>query len=294
MRARRALAAGALAVAAAALIAACSGRTPNEPSPPPGGGNQQPPANNLPVIESITIQGTRNRQPPNFADVGEAIPVSAKARDDETAAEQLTYQWSATAGTFSGTGANVTWTAPSDASTPVTVTITLTVVERYGPSGSGVVFEHRVSRSATLSLHHSIREVGEMARQFLLDFSDSNIRDVSHIMRNFEPGCYGTAEEAAQVARNRADLRIVDSRIGDPAVTIEFGGVCSFRSRPGDACAHVPVFWASVLVADGSRQPSVRGTDQVAAMYYPAQSRWRLCDSQFDGELAPTLRAYFK
>ena len=85
-----------------------------------------------------------------------------------------------------------------------------------------------------------------MARQFLLDFSDSSIRDVDYIMRNFEPGCYGTADERQQVQDNRADYRIVDSSVGPATTTVGFGGVCPFRSRPGDACARVPVMWDSV------------------------------------------------
>src|SRR5262245_47581841 len=106
--------AGCLALAGA-LAFACSGSgnpytppTPNPPNPP----NPNPPANNLPVIDSITFQGTRLKEPADFADVAETVPVVAKVHDDETAADQLEYQWTATAGTFSGSGANVTWTAP--------------------------------------------------------------------------------------------------------------------------------------------------------------------------------------
>src|SRR5215471_4087878 len=116
---------------AGALVISCSGSPyvpPTQPPPPP----PEPPANNLPVIDSVTFQGTRPKEPVDFADVGEAVPVVAKVHDDETPADQLDYQWSATAGTFSGTGASVTWTAPASAQTPADVTITLKVVEKYG------------------------------------------------------------------------------------------------------------------------------------------------------------------
>ena len=34
--------------------------------------------------------------------------------------------------------------------------------------------------------------------------------------------------------------------VGAAAVTVNFGGVCPFRARPGDACAQVPVVWDSI------------------------------------------------
>src|SRR5688572_31185098 len=154
------------------------------PTPPPGGNNggnggggnnPNPPANNKPVIESITVQGTRLRQPANFADLGESIPVSAKVRDDETALDQLIYTWTATAGTFTGTGASVTWQAPATAPaaveglTPATMTITLTITEKFGHPGQPLSFEHSVSSTADVALHDSAKEVGDMSRQFLLD-----------------------------------------------------------------------------------------------------------------------------
>ncbi len=176
--------------------------------------------------------------------------MTADVRDDETPVAQLQFIWSSNVGTFSGSGSSVTWQAPAQAATPADVTLRLEVVERYGPVTAPTAFEHRVSSSATLRLHDSFKEVGDMSRQFLLDFSDSSIRDVAYIMRNFEPGCYGTADEAAQVAENRAKFRIVSSVVGPASVTVGFGGVCPFRARPGDACAQVPVVWDSIELSD--------------------------------------------
>lgn len=264
------------------LTAACGG-SPSGPGPLP------PPANNLPVIESIAVQGSRAQQPPSFADLSEIVEVTAQVRDDETAVDQLQFTWTASAGSFSGSGRRVTWQAPPSADTPSIVTLTLAVVERYGGS-----FEHRVTRNAEVALHDSVREVGEMSRQFLLEFSDSTIRDVSFIMRNFDPSCRGTAEESEDVARNRRDFRIVESSIGEARVTVRFGGTCPFRAKAGDACVQVPVFWASVWARDGSRAPSVRGTDQLTAMYRAAERRWRLCDSDFNGNIVAIMRQYFR
>ena len=275
--------AGAMAVLG--LTSGC-GDSPITPQPPP-----QPPPNNPPVISAISIQGSRSNEPAGFADLSESVSVKADVRDDETPVAQLQFVWSSAAGTYSGSGSSVTWQAPTQGTTPGNVTLRLEVVERYGPATAPTAFEHRVSSSATVRLHDSAREVGDMARQFLLDFSDSSIRDVAYIMRNFEPGCYGTADEAAQVAENRARFQIVSSSVGAAAVTVNFGGVCPFRSRPGDACAQVPVRWDSIDLGTGVRG-AVTGTDQVAAVYVRSRGEWRLCDSQFNGVVPFQLRGF--
>jgi hypothetical protein len=272
-----------------AVLAACGGSPTMPPPPPP----PPPPANNPPVIGSIRIQGTRPNEPPNFADVSETVAISADVRDDETPVSQLQYVWTAPVGTFSGSGATVTWQAPSQAATPLDVTLQLEVVERYGPPSAPTSFEHRVSSTQTLRLHDSMKEVGEMARQFLLDFSDSNIRDIPHIMRNFEPGCYGTAAETDQVAQNRIDFQILSSSVGPASVKVNFGGICPYRDRPGDACAQVPVAWDSIRLSNRARE-SVRGTDQIAAVFVRARGEWRLCDSQFDGVVPLTMRGFIR
>jgi hypothetical protein len=263
-------------VALLLIAAACggpeSGPTPIPPPPPP-----PPPANNAPVIDSISVQGTRTQQPANFADVNEVVNVEARVRDDETAVDQLTYNWSAPSGTFSGTGAKVTWQAPPTAQTPQTVTLTLQIVERYGTN-----LEHRVEKTVELMLHDSVKEVGDMARQFLLDFSDSS-KDASVVLRNFDPNCYGYSPERDDVNENRQKYRIVASEVGPARVTVGFGGICPFRTQTGDACAQVRVFWRAVSNSDGS-VGEIRGVDHVAAMYSRDQKRWRLCDSQFDAD----------
>jgi hypothetical protein len=284
------------AIAAVILLSqllAC-GSSPVAPAPPPP--PPPPPANNAPVIIAITVQGGRPNEPPNFADVGETVSVRAEVRDDETPVAQLQYNWTAPVGTFTGSGASVTWQAPAQAQTPADVALRLEVVERYGPAAAPTSLEHRVNGSATVRLHDSIGEVGDMARQFLLDFGDSSIRDVSYIMRNFEPGCYGTEDERQQVADNRRDVRIVASSVGAGTVSVAFGGICPFRSRPGDACARVPVVWDSIVLSTGQRGV-VRGIDQLAATYVRARGEWRLCDSQFDGTtgFVPLhMRSYFR
>ncbi len=253
------------------------------PPPPPA------PANALPVIDSIAAQGRRLREPASFADLGEAIDISARVRDEETPVAELEFAWTATAGTVEGTGAAVVWRAPAAFATPGDVTISLKVTERFGYPGAAKIYSQEVASSTAVSLHDSPKELNEMARQFLLEFSDSNIRDVSTIMRNFIPGCYGTQDERNQVTENRRRYRIIESSVGEAQTTVNFGGVCPYDAKRGDACTAVPVYWKSIDL-DFNATEAVRGTDWLASFYVPATRRWGMCDSSFQGRpgAAPT------
>ena len=271
----------------ALLLSGCGG-SPSTPSPVPPTPPETPPANSLPVVDAISVQGTRANEPSNFADAGEAIAVSAKVHDDETAADQLQYAWTVSAGTFTGSGATVTWTAPSTVPSPVSVTLSLKVTEKYG---SRLQFDHSVDASASLSLHDSAREVGGMSRQFLLDFSDTTIKDADRIMQNF--GGVGTCPNPIEVIAEREQVithytffRMISYSVGDASVNTTFGGSCPtvHGTKRGDACAYVPVMWDSVDTRDNSRIPNA-GIDQLTAMYSPAGSRWFLCSSDYDGHL---------
>jgi hypothetical protein len=229
--------------------------------------------------------------PANFADLGDTINVAVAVTDAETAISNLVFNWSANSGTFAGTGPAVTWRAPTGPLlTPVDIALSLEVVETYRSQGRDV--QNRVAGSTTVSLHNSVQEVTDLATQFLMDFSDSAL-DVIQVMRNFEPGCYGTQDEFEQVADNRENFTIIESKVGTAVTTVGFGGACVFRNRRSDACSRVPVFWRSRAIRDvyDSRGrlylrkgeiDTASGVDQIAAMYYPAQKRWRLCDSSFD------------
>jgi hypothetical protein len=290
VRKRRLATTVAIALAGSLCLAACGGS--NEPTSPTtggsggsGGGTSNPPANVPPVIDAFTVQGTRvPKEPGGFADVGETVPISATVHDDDTPAAQLDYQWSATAGTFSGSGTSVNWTAPSSASTPVDVTITLKVVDHYGFPGQTPAFTQSVSGTTTLSLHDSVKEVGDMARQFLLDFSDSNV-PVDTVMRNFDMTCQLAQDERDQVIFNRATFLIEKWKIDPATVTVPFGNsICPVPARfqRGDACSAVPSHWESRILSNGHRQIA-DGIDYVSAYYHPEVKAWKLCDSEFPG-----------
>lgn len=272
-----------IALALTAGFAACGGKgmSPTQPTNGGGGGGGVNTSNTSPVIDGITVLGSRTKEPANYADLGETVAVSAAVHDAETPVDQLQYQWSASAGSFDGTGANVTWTAPSVAATPLTVTLTLTVVETVTQGQ-----QNKTTGTATVLLHNSLKEVGDMARQFLLDFSDSSIRDVPYVMRNFNrakcPDPREVDSETDDVTNNRQENLILDYRIGPAATTIGFGGHCPFRSKAGDACAVVPSYWYGVDLTNNTRG-GVDGNDIIAAVFTPADNRWWLCASDYDG-----------
>ncbi len=233
-----------------------------------------------PVITAIAARGTRQNEPADFADLGEEIAVAASVQDPDTSSDQLTFEWTAEAGSFSGSGASVKWRAPTTASTPGQVTLTVTVSDRTS---------NRVSASTTIRLHDSTKEVGDLAREFLLDFSDST-KMPAFVMRNFSTSdrcAKDRAKELSDVEDNREFYRIESFSIGPATVKVEFASrPCSYVPVPGDACAAVPAVWDSrCLVTNpeckAGETPHVVGVDYVTAVY--DQSQWRLCASYFKG-----------
>jgi hypothetical protein len=242
--------------------------------------------NAAPVIASLTAKGTRVNEPAGFADKSEAIGVTATVTDQETPPASLKYAWTSDIGTFSGTGAAVTWTAPASVPSPVTATLTLTVTETYTTVGAGGLpstATNTSTKTVTVSVHDTSKEVGGMAYQFLDDFSHSNITDVSYILRNFSDTCKGKADEAADIEYNRAHYVITSYSLGTPSVTIGFGLGCPLHNVPGDACANVHAVWTGT---DGTAS----GTDQVSAIYLTSENKWALCGSDWAPEASTSSR----
>ena len=242
--------------------------------------------NTPPVIQTLRAQGSRLRQPASMADLGEPIAVSATVTDAETADGALTFEWTATLGTFQGTGAAITWQAPASLpSTPVTALLTLTVVERYveaGPGGLPVAREHRVAQTLEVRVHDSAREIAAMGKLFLENFSRNEVSALTTV-QDFLFTCDGGAGsvEFHDVEDVRATRVILTSSVGDPSPvpTIGFGNVCFLaESKFGtaDACAFYPVRWVSREIATGSIEDT-QGIDMVTGVY--ANRRWHLCHS---------------
>lgn len=227
-----------------------------------------------PVITSVTAQGTRPSEPKNFADLDEEVAVNAVVQDPDTPADRLTFEWSAESGTFNGTGANVTWKAPADVSTPKAIVLNVKVSDLGSNSTTGTV---------TVSVHNSRKEVGDLARQFLLDFSDSKTSP-AFVVRNFtkSPRCeIERDEEFNEIDANRNTYRITSSSIGPATVKIQFASLpCSYHPLDGDACASVPSTWDSVCAPGATCTPGrSQGIDYVTAVYEGTE--WKLCASYF-------------
>jgi hypothetical protein len=273
-------------VIAAAVGAACGGSPPTQPSPPPP--VVTPPANSMPSIGAITIQGRRLRQPARFADASEPVDVSVTVTDAETPVDELTYEWTAPVGTFTGTGRNVTWTAPADVPAPADITITLKVTERFGNPGQPKDFSQNTSATQTLSLHDSRKEVGDMSVRFLTEFSKPQTnKDWRDIMRDFKASACPKPDEfdseRSDVERHYNNFFMNSYRVDPASTSVNFGGSCGVPGRQplaGDACSAVPVVWDSTELANNNRK-TTRGTDYLAAAYAAADKRWWLCASQF-------------
>lgn len=228
--------------------------------------------NTPPTIKSITAQGTRTRQPANFADYGETIRITAVVEDAQTPVAQLKYDWSdRCGGTFTGSGAQVNWTAPISLGLPQNCAFELIVSD--GP--------RLATNTFVVRLHNSALEVAALARQFLDDFANSTI-PAETAVRNFSDSCPGKFDELKQVTNNRNLLVINFHTYGDAKVTVAFGATCGIGSKvkTGDACVLTPAEWHSTYKADG-RIEVAKGTSIITGIY--RDSRWWLCDSLYQG-----------
>jgi hypothetical protein len=274
-----------IAATLAGLLAAGCGGSPAAPPPPPPTPTPLPLVNEAPRIQALTLQKER-------VEVNEEISVTAVVSDAETPLDQLTYEWQAEGGTFSGQGPAVRWRAPSPATTPADYTLTLTVTEVYGiADSSGARPRHQVkSTSPAVRVHNSPKEIGDMGMRFLNDFANSSIpADVA--VREFSDSCRGKREEEEQIADNRQNYQILNSalRLKSASAGTESnrGSVvigCEFWSR----VKRCPPGWPNCRVGNTEH---VSGDCRLTSVY--EQKRWWLCDSNFDGELLPSVRRFF-
>ncbi len=148
----------------------------------------------------------------------QTVQLTATVIDAETSPAQLKYDWSASPenGTFTGTGAQVRWKAPT--TTPVEFTTTLTVVETYS-SGSTTKENRAVS---TLPVRYNDLIIGGLVGQFLTDFGTFAVTP-QQCVRNFSDSCAGKAEELGQITsqRNRSGVQIESAAFTTPGGDIE-------------------------------------------------------------------------
>jgi hypothetical protein len=245
----------------------------------PGGFTYEGVSGAPPVVTAIVARGMRQNEPAAFADLGEEINVTATVQDPDTPSDQLTFDWTGESGTFTGSGGSVKWRAPAQATTPGQVKLTLTVSDRTG---------NVVSSTTSVGLHDSIKEVGDLARLFLLDFSNSTIRSPDVVVRNFSTSARcekGRSAEFEDVVKNRYLYSIESSVVGSASVNFQFAGKpCSYKPENGDACAAVPTVWQSLCLVTNpecvaGQRPRVEGIDYVTAVF--EQPQWKLCASNY-------------
>jgi hypothetical protein len=229
-------------------------------------------------------------------EVDTAVELTATVEDLESTADKLIFSWSATAGTFTGEGAKVTWKGPADLATPTNVTLTLTVRERYpalDELGQLVTKEHSVTGTATVRVHNSTKELSEMGLSFLNKFATSSVSPEACLV-DFSDSCNGKRDELRDIENNRDKFIVLDSSLGTPHFTAlapydsaEMLVSCSFQSRivkclPGETSCVV-----------GATEEAT-GDCRLTAVY--EQERWWLCDSRFltAMPLTPMMREFFR
>lgn len=256
--------------------------------------------NSAPVVSPLSVQPPRVNQPITLATIGDRISLTASVNDAETPANELTYEWTAnpSLGAFSGTGAAVQWIAPETVTSSQLVMLILTVVERYQEAdsqGLPVQREHRVQQAVVLKVHDSVKEIGDMARDFLTRFSNSALGHEA-VLHNFSRNCddgEGYLQELQDVLDHRRDYTMLSYDIGPASVTFAYGArptACAWPGAPGDACAKVPVVWKDKRKDTGAEN-TVTGNDYVSAVY--ESSRWYLCHSKWQPLSSTSFHAFF-
>ena len=218
-----------------------------------------------------------DRQVPERAEVGDQVTIAANVSDDETSTDNLTYQWSAPAGTLTGTGRTITWKAPTGTGAIGLHKVTLTVIETYGTVTEPR--EHRVTAtSPNIHVEDSNAAIRALALQFLSDFTHPEIpADVC--VRNFSDACRGKASEFTDITNNRKNLKI------DPAKSAYSITSVTINPARTQATAIARCEFTSLVKEPGPwGKPGditlAKGNCRLTAVYESQQ--WRLCESTFD------------
>jgi hypothetical protein len=225
------------------------------------------------VIDSITITPAR-------AEFRSDAVIEAVARDKETPADRLRFEWTASLGAFSGTGRRVTWRLdnPPLRASPVTVQVGLTVFDEE--ANASIAGTLSASRLFSFILNDSYKEATDLVNAFLTDFTNSAAAP-SFVVRNFSDNCRGKADELNDVTRNR-ELYTIRSGVWS-VNTIRVDGDL------GDVTASCT--FVSTVKATG-RTETARGTCLFNTVY--EKDRWYLCDSRFAGSSVISLQGFHR
>jgi hypothetical protein len=233
--------------------------------------------NSPPVIQSIKVASR--------AEAATLIDVTATVQDQETNPATLTYNWTSTGGSFTGTGAAVRWQAPA-ISRPTAFDLTLTVVERYtvpADGGGEETRENRTASAVTVHVNDSTAEITALGATFIDDFLHSE-RSPESCLRNFSDSCEGKQQELSDIRANRAMFVNNPAASSFGPASVGFFDSSSSRRQPVPASQApfaellAPCRFAATNKTTGVSGVAV-GTCQLTAVYENWQ--WYLCDSHF-------------
>jgi len=239
--------------------------------------------NSLPTIEWLFTNTER-------AEINGQIELNAVVSDAETDPANLQYEWTATGGSFTGSGRSVMWNAPATAN-PALHELKLTVVEKYTTTdadGRTQTRENRVSRSVTAHVNDSAAELSALALTFLDDFVHSE-RSPEFCVRNFSDNCRGKAEELGDIQRNRVQYIIDPGRSSYRISSIGYNTPANVPTQATFATVLAPCEFGSTERATGIFGVA-RGTCRLTNVY--EDFRWRLCESNFLPPASSTFDAF--
>lgn len=156
-------------VVAVLAVAAILGSACAAPAPPP----VQPPApapNQSPVISKVTANPAEVVQ-------GNSTTITAVAADPDD--DPITYNWSASDGTITGTGSQVTWAAPNKSGN---FNIGLTASDNRGGQTTGSVTVSVLAPTKTVTLNPTPSETGTVNEINATDYSKTVAGDTAQAL----------------------------------------------------------------------------------------------------------------
>jgi len=145
---------------------------------------------------------------------------------------------------------------------------------------------------ATTTPRTAEQQLAEMAVQFLTDFANSDVPPAV-VVKNFHPGCEGTAGEWSDTVYNRASRRQLPVRLGTPRVLVfSERQRCALNVEQGQACLYVDVEWRGLVIGPPN-DPHLgmidhnTGTNQLTGEF--KDGRWWLCSSSWFGSMQEFL-----
>jgi hypothetical protein len=213
-----------VAVVAVLAVAAILGSACAAPAPPP----TPPPApepNQSPVISKVTASPAEIISGTNTT----ILAIAADPDDDP-----ISFTWSASEGTVTGTGKQVTWTAPNKTGS---FNIGLTVKDNRGGQATGSVTVNVIGPTKTVTLNPVPSETGTVNQKNATDYSKTVAGDNA---QNVGLRAFWSFDTSSLTGKNikKATLKFTTGSItGDPFAympPITLGGLRLWKDTYGD------------------------------------------------------------